>query len=322
MTNIINGWIEKGRSASALGTYMHRQIELFLNGVEADTASIEMTQFKQFMVELDRARLIPFRTEWSIFDERRMIAGQVDAIFKHVDKEEYHMVDWKRCSKSLSPQAGRHFQKYGLPPCEQFIDNQWSHYAAQQNIYAVMLEQQYGIRLKSMHLLQLHPDQTGYKLIRIPAFPLIAKVMMNQVANPPVYTSGAGVQLLNTMLQRLSSKAVTEVILPVPEILLENGNCIFCGVANLHGDWGRIADVALNNAIPGEGATLGRTFPESQALLNLSLTGYIGFDFHRRGTFLLQLHFGEANHAIGVDTRSCPDIVVYNDRRNWTMPPG
>ena len=136
MIEIVKSWEEKGRIACDKGTYMHRQIELYLNGQESDESLPEMTQFKQFMQEvIVQKKWIPFRTEWSIFDNDRMIAGQVDCIFKHETRPEYHMVDWKRCAKPLVASAGMNFNKYGYSPCDFLVDNSWSHYAAQQNIY-------------------------------------------------------------------------------------------------------------------------------------------------------------------------------------------
>ena len=34
----------------------------------------------------------PYRTEWSVYDDKKMIAGQIDCIFLQRDTKEYHMV--------------------------------------------------------------------------------------------------------------------------------------------------------------------------------------------------------------------------------------
>ena len=180
MQNIVESWRGIGRNASQKGTYMHRQIELFLNGVESDESNTEMTQFKSYMVEVAQGNSwAPFRTEWSIFDETRMIAGQVDCIFKHTDKEEYHMVDWKRCAKPLDRTTGEMYGRFGIAPCNFLVDNSWSHYAAQQNLYAAILQDKYALMLSSMSLLQLHENQNTYKLIPIPNFFDVACEMLN-----------------------------------------------------------------------------------------------------------------------------------------------
>ena len=171
---------------------MHRQIELYLNSEESDDTLPEMKQMQQFLQDFAvPGMLTPFRTEWSIFDERCMVAGQIDCIFKHKEKSEFHMVDWKRCAKPLEPDAGARFNKYGLPPCDFLVDNEWSHYAMQQNIYAAILADRYGMELKSIHLLQLHEKQSHYKLIPIPFFKEVACEMLDHFAPTAVRQSHA-----------------------------------------------------------------------------------------------------------------------------------
>ena len=36
---------------------------------------------------------IIYRTQWSVYDDVRMIAGQIDAVFYNPTTREYHMVD-------------------------------------------------------------------------------------------------------------------------------------------------------------------------------------------------------------------------------------
>jgi hypothetical protein len=187
---IIDTWRETGRIASHKGTYMHRQIELFLNAEEADESLTELQQFQNFMTEVAAPRMwTPFRTEWSIFDESRMIAGQVDCIFKHAHKEEYHMVDWKRCAKPLEPSIGAEYGRYGTGPCSTLLDNAWSHYAAQQNLYAAILKDTYALPLQSMSLLQLHETHNAYTLVPIPNLIDTAREMLDLCAYSSIYAS-------------------------------------------------------------------------------------------------------------------------------------
>ena len=68
-----------------------------------------------------------------------MVAGQIDSIW--VDAAGgMHMVDWKRCAKHLNPDEGRGWGRFGKAPCEFFVDNAFSHYVLQQNLYAAILE--------------------------------------------------------------------------------------------------------------------------------------------------------------------------------------
>ena len=83
MHQIKDGWTLKGKQASERGTYMHKQIELCLNARDFDDTMPEMEQFFDFRKEwmLDK-KWEPWRTEWSIYDEHLMVAGQIDSIFK------------------------------------------------------------------------------------------------------------------------------------------------------------------------------------------------------------------------------------------------
>ena len=176
---IIDTWTKKGEIASAAGTFMHRQIELFLNGFACDVSSIEMMQFRKFLLEIAAPKgWVPYRTEWSIFSERHMVAGQIDCIFYEVGTGHFHMVDWKRVEKDLSPDDGAAFKRFGHGPCSQLLDNKYIHYALQQNLYAVILEDNYGIELGSLSLLQLHVARAAYSFISVPKMYGIARSML------------------------------------------------------------------------------------------------------------------------------------------------
>jgi hypothetical protein len=177
---IIAGWQEAGRAASADGTTMHRQIELLLNNVPCEASTVEIGQFHKFMEEFVEPRgWRAYRTEWSIYDERRMIAGQIDCVFRCVRTGEFHMVDWKRCKKALDRKSGSEYGRTGMPPCDFLVDNQFSHYAAQQNLYAALLLDNYGLRISSMWLAQFHPLHHGYTVHSVPVFLSTAREMLD-----------------------------------------------------------------------------------------------------------------------------------------------
>jgi hypothetical protein len=71
-----------------------------------------------------------------------MIASQIDSVWIDPASGNFHMIDWKRCQGSLDPSEGARFGRRGLPPCHFLLDNKFSHYAVQQNLYAAILRQQ------------------------------------------------------------------------------------------------------------------------------------------------------------------------------------
>ena len=163
------GWSHVGKLGSALGTRMHRCIELALGGGSYDGSSKEMGMFHRFVREwLEPYGWRVYRLEWSIYCSDAMVAGQVDAVFEAADG--LHMVDWKRCAKPLDENFGRGewWGVHGRPPFHDMLDNSCNHYFVQQNLYAVILERRYGIKLRSMWLLQLHPNQDTFRMIAVP----------------------------------------------------------------------------------------------------------------------------------------------------------
>ena len=118
-----------------------------------------------------------------MYDTDCMVAGQIDALFRKSDTGEYHMIDWKRCGKPLGPHDGeRYKRRRGRAPCDFLTDNKFSHYAAQQNLYAVILRDCYGINVSSMWLVQLHENQCTYVMIPVPMFLSIARRMLDSCA--------------------------------------------------------------------------------------------------------------------------------------------
>ncbi len=92
------------------------------------------------------------------------------------------MIDWKRCAKPLDPYDGMCFNRYGRAPCEFLLDNSFCHYAVQQNLYAAILRDCYGLTLGSMWLVQLHSDLPSYRFIPVPAFLDVAAVLLQRSA--------------------------------------------------------------------------------------------------------------------------------------------
>ena len=78
----------------------------------------------------------------------------------------------------LDPQAGEPFGHYGKPPCDEMLDNSFNHYALQQNLYATILADCYGLRLSSMWLLQFHEARLSYNAVNIPFLIGIARTMI------------------------------------------------------------------------------------------------------------------------------------------------
>ena len=97
---------------------------------------------------------------------------------------EYHMIDWKRCSKQIHPLDGRKYNKFGKPPCAELVDNTFSKYSLQQNLYAAILYDSYNITVKSMRLVQLHERQNKYILHVIPEQLALSRQLLDLTSSP------------------------------------------------------------------------------------------------------------------------------------------
>lgn len=175
-------WEARGAFASQAGTYLHKQIENYLNkkgephqllcDVEYNgkylhlnnrvDISKEWSYFKAF----DSATTYqPFRTEWCVFDKETRMAGTIDLLCTRNDGT-YEIYDWKRSSK-IDPSENNAWS-FGIKGLEHMPDTAYSHYCLQQNLYRYMLEKNYGIRISRMNLVVLHPNFASYKVVPIP----------------------------------------------------------------------------------------------------------------------------------------------------------
>lgn len=161
---------EKNRDEAATkGTYLHEQIEHFLNGDEYDDSSKEFGLFMDFYREVVVSRGFEFvEAEKRVLLEKYNIAGTVDALFKKPGRNEYLIVDWKRSKKLV---IDGHPKKYGygyaLSELNHIDNSSYYKYALQQNIYKYILENNYQMPISSMNLIVLHENFDEYYRINL-----------------------------------------------------------------------------------------------------------------------------------------------------------
>jgi hypothetical protein len=154
---IARNWSAAGARASGDGTDTHLQIELCLNGEPHNADQPEFRQYEAWRATHPTWK--PYRTEWSVFDEDTLVCGQIDSLW--VDNEGlFHMADWKRVEEmkmdGFRGETGRH-------PLTKLPATNWGHYVLQQATYAWMLEKNYGIKVASMCLVQIHPILSQFR---------------------------------------------------------------------------------------------------------------------------------------------------------------
>ena len=158
---IKKAWDDKRDTAAAAGTKLHYDIECFYNNLVVDNSSIEYKYFMDFYKNF--SCLVPYRTEWIIFHEELRFAGSIDMVFRNEDGS-VDIYDWKRVKDIVKISKWNKWSKsdvVGYLP-----DTNYWHYALQLNIYKAILIKKYGMNVKGLYLVSLHPENKSY--IRIP----------------------------------------------------------------------------------------------------------------------------------------------------------
>jgi hypothetical protein len=189
---IKNLWEVNRVEAASLGTKLHYNIECFMNSIICNPNSYsnadlldnylpqinsldEVDQSKEWSYFIDFITaypdLKPYRTEWFVYHEDIKIAGSIDMVYENSDGT-LSIYDWKR-AKSIAGSEENSFHKFSkkFGPVSDTIklpDTNYWHYALQLNIYKKILEDKYSVVIKELFLVRLHPDASGFELIKLP----------------------------------------------------------------------------------------------------------------------------------------------------------
>lgn len=168
-SDVLEQWKKDGLQSQQLGTFLHQNIEKFFHGKKVEQNS----EFQQFMNFYNsNSNLSAYRTEWRIFDEVNLVAGTVDLICKNKDGS-FDIYDWKRSKKVVDPQTGdvikfNRYNQNGVGAFSGLSDTSYSRYCLQQNVYRHILETYYGIKIRNMYLVVMHPLLSNYHKIEVP----------------------------------------------------------------------------------------------------------------------------------------------------------
>ncbi len=197
---LVDAWRKNGDEQSALGTKMHRNIELFYNDLTPeDSSSVEFGHFLKFHSQTVHKNWQALRTEIIVWDEESRICGSVDMLYVDTSlgqsieawqrgeiKLRIHLVDWKR-SKCISRFAfgDTRNQKFGKPPCDNQPNANYFHYKLQVNLYKYILEKRYNVIVDSMAIVVCHPNQSSFQCIEMPdEQTVIQKMVQTRMEQP------------------------------------------------------------------------------------------------------------------------------------------
>lgn len=163
--------------ARDFGTDLHGKIERYLNDVEnvapapGELNYSEFGQFLRWWKPKLRAGFEAYRTEWVIYTEKEAearaeavaeklyLAGSIDFVMRNTATGELSIVDWKRCLTSGSGFDSAWGGKRMLPPMDHLEETKLNHWHVQVNVYRLMLEKNYGVRIADMRMVVLYEDQ-------------------------------------------------------------------------------------------------------------------------------------------------------------------
>lgn len=190
-TEVIEMWDAKGVESRDVGTFLHEQIENYLKGKRMlsdypfeyngevvnykKTVSIEK-EFSYFLDFMRDSEVKPFRSEWRIFDEKNKIAGTIDLICRN--GSQFDIYDWKRSTKTSPNET---VWRHGMNGLEHIPDISFYKYALQQNLYKYILENNYGVNVKKMYLVILHPEYDRYIKYEVPQMDKEISIILNSL---------------------------------------------------------------------------------------------------------------------------------------------
>ena len=156
-------WDKNRDEAASAGTKLHYDIECYYNKVAHINESKEYEYFMNFVKA--NPGLVPYRTEWMVWDKSLKFAGSIDMVFENPDGT-LMIYDWKR-SKEIKKTAP--FLKFSNTECIEHIpDTNFWHYSLQLNTYKALLEKNYGKKVTDMYLVCLYPENKDYQLWKVP----------------------------------------------------------------------------------------------------------------------------------------------------------
>jgi hypothetical protein len=202
------GWDKNRDEAAEKGTEMHAQIERWASPPDPPSwvkTNKDLLEYNKELNETvpdhyldfvkDHQDLIPYRTEWMIFDEDVRIAGSIDmtglggnplqppfetSVTQAIPKINPNspqegvpegtsplvLYDWKRCKEIKDTNS---FGEFALTDCIKHLpDTNFWQYSLQLNIYKAILEAKYEKKVEAMYLVCLHPNLPSYQLLPVP----------------------------------------------------------------------------------------------------------------------------------------------------------
>ena len=181
--DVLDEYLTNRDEAAEKGTYLHKQIENFLKGVDYDFNIIEFQQFLDFYKKEISIRNLTFSdAEKMIFSNKHNVAGTIDCLFKKDNNDEYVMLDWKRSKKLIIDGQPRIYgYGYALSELNSLDNSSYYRYCLQQNIYKYLVETEYSMKISSMKLVVFHENYPKYYVVNVPEMKRETNIILNSL---------------------------------------------------------------------------------------------------------------------------------------------
>lgn len=159
-------WSNNGKCAAEAGTKLHYDIECYYNNILVNNSSVEYGHFIEFTRSFGSSHgdSVPYRTEWFIYHEKLRFAGSIDMVFKNSDGT-LDIYDWKRVKDITKNSKYNKWMRGDI--LGHLPDTNYWHYALQLNIYKAILMDMYGVKVRDLYLVSLHPENNSYNCISV-----------------------------------------------------------------------------------------------------------------------------------------------------------
>jgi hypothetical protein len=170
--------------AAIVGTDLHLEIENYFN---KKPFKQNLKEFKYFL-NFVRDKIIPkgltfIEAEKKIFYHKYNVAGTVDCLFKN-QQGDWVMIDWKRSKKLIvkgTIQPDKRGFQIDIDGLNTLTNCSYYRYCIQQNMYKVILEKEYNIKISEMILVVLHENYSNYHTIKLPEMPTETNIIFKSI---------------------------------------------------------------------------------------------------------------------------------------------
>jgi ATP-dependent exoDNAse (exonuclease V) beta subunit len=150
------------KSQTDLGTEVHKSIEAVIKNKGSTLKHVNNDAYVKACQAIGYIRhkglnakyLLP---EVKVYSDDLSLAGTIDLVYRDPESGETWLFDWKT-NKEIKTEAYKN-KKGVLPPTSNVADCNFNKYTLQLNIYAYILQRDYGLKVTKIFLVHLQDDK-------------------------------------------------------------------------------------------------------------------------------------------------------------------